>query len=159
MDSTTNDPLLALRQAIKSKSPITYLVPHSNPHLPRSLFLAKSSQTRYGCIICLPGRRMCWGYYSWGIGGHLPREGRSWKDCSIAFVQAPVFAIPLPTPESMLPGRACRSTHFYDGLTAVARQWNWRRTRNAEGKYSSPILAVKVGESAIRACLHTTSRC
>ncbi|KIK93036.1 hypothetical protein PAXRUDRAFT_829392 [Paxillus rubicundulus Ve08.2h10] len=55
-DSTTNDPLLALRQAIKSKSPITYLgnnepttsfLTASHISLGPSLSLAKSSQTRY----------------------------------------------------------------------------------------------------------------
>ncbi|KIJ63415.1 glycoside hydrolase family 5 protein [Hydnomerulius pinastri MD-312] len=77
---------------------------------------------------------------------------------AIAFVQPPVFAIPPQIPESLLKGRACYSTHYYDGLTLVTRHWNWF---NADalgllrGKYSSPIMAVKIGESAIRSSLQS----
>ncbi|KAF9228911.1 RNA polymerase II-associated protein [Gyrodon lividus] len=56
MDSTTNDPLLSLRQAIKSKTPITYLgdneptttfLAATHISLGPSLSLQKSSATRY----------------------------------------------------------------------------------------------------------------
>jgi hypothetical protein len=77
---------------------------------------------------------------------------------AIAFVQPPVFARPPPIPEELLLGRACYSTHYYDGLTLVARHWNWY---NADalgllrGKYSSPIQALRIGESSIRKSLQS----
>ena len=77
---------------------------------------------------------------------------------AIAFVQPPVFARPPPIPEELLLGRACYSTHYYDGLTLVTRHWNWY---NADalgllrGKYSSPIQALRIGESSIRKSLQS----
>ncbi|KAH7918570.1 glycoside hydrolase family 5 protein [Leucogyrophana mollusca] len=77
---------------------------------------------------------------------------------AILFVQPPVFAQPPPIDERVLRGRACYSTHYYDGLTLVTRHWNWF---NADalgllrGKYSNTLQAVKIGESAIRASLQS----
>ncbi|KAG6330283.1 hypothetical protein ID866_8806, partial [Astraeus odoratus] len=77
---------------------------------------------------------------------------------AILFIQAPVFAIPPPVPETLLRGRACAAPHYYDGLTLVTRHWNWF---NADalgvirGKYSNPAFAVRIGEKAIRSCFRS----
>ena len=77
---------------------------------------------------------------------------------AIAFLQAPVFAIPPKIPESLLKGRACHSTHYYDGLTLVTRHWhliNADAVGIIRGKYSSPIFAAKFGERSIRESLQS----
>ena len=77
---------------------------------------------------------------------------------AIAFVQAPVFAIPPEIPESLLKGRACHSTHYYDGLTLVTRHWhlfNADALGIIRGKYSNPIFAGRFGERAIRASIQS----
>ncbi|KAF5365537.1 hypothetical protein D9757_010918 [Collybiopsis confluens] len=75
------------------------------------------------------------------------------------FIQPPVFAPP-PSIEDEeeigLKGRCAFSGHYYDGLTLITRHWSWF---NADalgvirGKYSSPVLAAKFGERAIRKSL------
>jgi hypothetical protein len=77
---------------------------------------------------------------------------------AIAFVQAPVFAVPPEIPESLLKGRACHSTHYYEGLTLVTRHWhlfNADALGIIRGKYSNPIFAAKFGERAIRASIQS----
>ncbi|KAF8552990.1 hypothetical protein OG21DRAFT_1315529 [Imleria badia] len=77
---------------------------------------------------------------------------------AIAFIQASVFAIPPKVPESLLKGRACHSTHYYDGLTLMTRHWhmfNADALGIVRGKYSSPIFAAKFGEKAIRASIQS----
>lgn len=76
---------------------------------------------------------------------------------AILFVAPPVFAPPPPIDEEDLKGRACLSTHYYDGLTLLTRHWHWF---NADalgvlrGKYGGATLpAVKIGEKAIRKSL------
>ncbi|KIK59208.1 glycoside hydrolase family 5 protein [Collybiopsis luxurians FD-317 M1] len=83
---------------------------------------------------------------------------------SIMFIQPPVFAPPPRIDEFDsngddeigLRGRCAFSGHYYDGLTLITRHWNWF---NADalgvirGKYSSPVLAAKFGERAIRKSL------
>ena len=75
---------------------------------------------------------------------------------AILFIQPPVFAQPPTIAEDVLKGRCALTGHYYDGLTMVTRHWNWF---NADalgvirGKYSSTLLAVKIGESAIRKCI------
>lgn len=86
-------------------------------------------------------------WYAWAA-----RIRRAHKH-AIHFVAPPVFEQPPPLDEDALAGRACYSTHYYDGLTLITRHWNWF---NADalgvlrGRYKSPALAVKIGESAIR---------
>lgn len=77
---------------------------------------------------------------------------------AILFVQPPVFEQPIPIPETILQGRACLSTHYYDGLTLVTRHWNWF---NADalglirGNYRWTWQAVKIGSRAIRNSLQS----
>lgn len=72
---------------------------------------------------------------------------------AILFVQPPVFAQPPKIGEEILKGRCAYSPHYYDGLTLMTRHWNWF---NADalgilrGKYKNKMLAVKIGERAIR---------
>jgi hypothetical protein len=72
---------------------------------------------------------------------------------AILFVAPPVFGQPPQISENILKGRACLSTHYYDGLTLVTRHWNWFNADGLgvlRGKYKTPALAVKIGEAAIR---------
>lgn len=72
---------------------------------------------------------------------------------AILFVAPPVFAPPPSISEQYLKGRCCYSTHYYDGLTLITRQWHWF---NADalgvlrGKYKTILQALKIGERAIR---------
>jgi len=48
------------------------------------------------------------------------------------------------------------ASHFYDGITLLTKKWN--KVWNVDvlgmlrGKYSSPVFAIKIGETAIRNC-------
>ncbi|GAA6062355.1 hypothetical protein JCM10212_005697 [Sporobolomyces blumeae] len=83
---------------------------------------------------------------------------RSVHSEAIHFVHSPVFQVPPKIEGPEIQGRACFSSHFYDGLTLVTKHWNWF---NADalgilrGHYASIILGVKVGEAAIRKCMRS----
>ncbi|KAH8915802.1 glycoside hydrolase family 5 protein [Atractiella rhizophila] len=68
---------------------------------------------------------------------------------AIVFLATPVFHVPSPCDEqtkALFNGRACYSTHFYDGLTLISKHWSLR------GKYLGIPFAIKIGEAAIRRC-------
>lgn len=72
---------------------------------------------------------------------------------SIMFVAPPVFAAPPSIPATDLQGRCCYSPHYYDGMTLIKRRWhpfNGDALGVVRGNYSSPMLAAKFGENAIR---------
>lgn len=72
--------------------------------------------------------------------------------------QPPVLTIPPELKNSpFMDARVIYAPHYYDGLTLINKHWN--RWWNVDvlgilrGRYSTPALAIKVGESAIRNCL------
>lgn len=72
--------------------------------------------------------------------------------------QPPVLTIPPNLYESaFMDRRIIYSPHYYDGLTLVNKHWNkWWNVDVLgviRGRYSSPVFAIKVGETAIRNCL------
>ena len=76
------------------------------------------------------------------------------KDC-IILMQSAVLEIPpriAGTPDD--DRRMIFASHYYDGLTLLNKHWNkWYNFDIfgfMRGKYSSPLFAVKVGETAIR---------
>ena len=77
---------------------------------------------------------------------------------AIAFIQALAYDIPPEVPESLLKGRACHSTHYYDGFTMMTRHWhkfNVDPLSVIRGKYSSPIFTLRFGDRTIRASLQS----
>lgn len=77
---------------------------------------------------------------------------------AIAFVESPVFGLPIAVPDTVLRGRACASPHFYDGLTMITRHWYWYNFDAlgvVRGKYNNLMFALRVGEKAIRACIRS----
>ncbi|KAI9823500.1 MAG: hypothetical protein M1826_007712 [Phylliscum demangeonii] len=83
---------------------------------------------------------------------------RSVHHHAIMFCQPPVLELP-----PSLKGTAdddsqmIYAPHFYDGVTLMTKSWN--RYWNIDvfgllrGRYSSPVFAIKIGETAIRNCL------
>jgi Glycoside hydrolase family 5 C-terminal domain/Cellulase (glycosyl hydrolase family 5) len=76
------------------------------------------------------------------------------KDC-IILLQSAVLEIPpkiKDTPDD--DKRIIFASHYYDGLTLLTKHWNKWYNFDVfgfmRGRYSSPIFAVKVGETAIR---------
>jgi hypothetical protein len=76
------------------------------------------------------------------------------QDCIILF-QSAVLEIP-PTIKGTADddSRLIFASHYYDGLTLLTKHWNkWYNVDIfgfMRGKYSSPVFAIKVGETAIR---------
>jgi hypothetical protein len=79
------------------------------------------------------------------------------KNCMI-LVQSAVLEIPPSikgTPDD--DDRLIFASHYYDGLTLLQKHWNKYYNVDVFGilrhKYSSPVFAVRLGETAIRRCL------
>ncbi|KAG9790962.1 glycoside hydrolase, partial [Aureobasidium melanogenum] len=79
------------------------------------------------------------------------------KDCVI-LMQSAVLEIPpsiKDTPDD--DKRLVFATHYYDGLTLIQKHWNKYYNVDIFGllrhRYSNPVFAVRLGESAIRNCL------
>ncbi|KAH0845652.1 putative glycosyl hydrolase [Fonsecaea pedrosoi] len=79
------------------------------------------------------------------------------KDCLI-LVQSAVLEIP-PSIKGTIDDdkRLVFSTHYYDGITLLQKHWNKYYNVDVFGilrhKYSNPVFAVRLGETAIRNCL------
>ncbi|KAK3060815.1 hypothetical protein LTS18_007631, partial [Coniosporium uncinatum] len=77
---------------------------------------------------------------------------------TIMFCQPPVLEIP-PSIKGTADedSNSVFAPHYYDGITLMTKKWN--RIWNVDvfgvlrGKYSSPVFAIKLGETAIRKCL------
>lgn len=72
--------------------------------------------------------------------------------------QPPVLTVPPNMKNSaFMDSRIIYSPHYYDGLTLVNKHWStWWNVDVLgilRGRYASPALAIKIGESAIRNCL------
>jgi hypothetical protein len=72
--------------------------------------------------------------------------------------QPPVMAIPPDLKDTdCIDNRVIYAPHFYDGLTVMLKKWNtfWNVDclGYLRGKYSSPVFAIKIGESNIRKCI------
>ncbi|KIW28140.1 uncharacterized protein PV07_07822 [Cladophialophora immunda] len=79
------------------------------------------------------------------------------KNCMI-LVQSAVLEIP-PNIKGTVDDdkRLVFSTHYYDGITLLQKHWNKYYNVDVFGilrhKYSNPVFAVRLGETAIRNCL------
>lgn len=79
------------------------------------------------------------------------------KDCMI-LLQSAVLEIP-PSVEGTADDekRLIFATHYYDGITLLQKHWNKFYNVDVFGilrhRYSSPVFAVRLGETAIRNCL------
>lgn len=72
--------------------------------------------------------------------------------------QPPILTIPPKLKTSaFMDSRIIYAPHFYDGLTLMKKHWNtWWNVDVLgvlRGRYSTPAMAIKVGETAIRNCL------
>jgi hypothetical protein len=79
------------------------------------------------------------------------------KDCMI-LMQSAVLEIP-PTIKDTADDekRIVFATHYYDGVTLIQKHWNKYYNVDIFGllrhRYSNPVFAVRLGETAIRNCL------
>lgn len=72
--------------------------------------------------------------------------------------QPPVLTIPPDFRHSaFMDSRIIYSPHYYDGLTLINKHWNtWWNVDVLgilRGRYSTPAMGIKIGETAIRNCL------
>ena len=122
----------------------------------------KLLQPHYFSTVPSSGKKLDYGIFT---NVYFMEHYRKYRDAirsihhdAIMFCQAPVLETPprlADTPDD--DPRMVFASHYYDGLTLLTKHWN--RFYNVDvfgvlrGKYLSPVLALKFGETAIRNCL------